>query len=100
MKGKEANIVREYMCEVRGKSKVKFIRNDFFGDKKGLVDSPVAPGTLCKVADMVVVNGEVGEIGDFYVSNFIIIDVILVNLFADDKQPHEIFFLDHDFHLV
>jgi len=49
---------------------------------------------------MIVVNGQIRVIIDLNVCDLIIIDVIFVDLFADNEQPNKVFFLYHDFHLI
>lgn len=49
---------------------------------------------------MVEVDGHVGVVGDFEVCDLIVVDVIFVDLFGDDEEPHVVLLLEHDLHLV
>ena len=66
----------------------------------GFFKDSVAPAGLRIVFLVVVVDSHVRvEIG-LDISDFRIVDVILIDLFGDDVESNVIFLLEHDLHLV
>ena len=49
---------------------------------------------------MIVIDCQIWVVSDLDVGDLIVVDVLLVDLFADDEQAHEVFLFDHYFHLV
>lgn len=49
---------------------------------------------------MGVKNDEVGVKSDLNIGDLVVVQVLLVDFFADDEQTNKILFLDHDLHLV
>lgn len=49
---------------------------------------------------MIKVDGHVCIEGDLEVSNFIVVDVVFIDLFGNDEESHIILLLQHDLHLV
>jgi hypothetical protein len=49
---------------------------------------------------VIVVDGQVGVVVDFNISDLVVVYVIFVDLFADDVQTDMVVLFQHDLHLV
>lgn len=88
------------MGQISWKIKAECFRNDFFGSLKGFPYNPVTSGSLIEVILVVIVDGQVRVEIDFDVSNWVIVDIILIYFLANDEKPNVVFFFDHYLHLV
>lgn len=99
MNHKESNIIGKHI--MKGDRKIEIHgRYFFFCVLQSLPDSSIAFARLQKIMLVVVVDCHIRIIGNFYICNLVITQILLIDLFADDVQSHIIFLLYHDLHLV
>lgn len=100
MQGQESNVVAQNIGYSAFESEIECLWDYLFGGFESLPNEFVAACALSEVLLLNLIHQHIRVEQDFNVCNFIIVDVILVDLFGNDEQPHEIFLLDHDFHLI
>lgn len=100
LKSEESDIIGEDMGKIWWESEIEFIRNDLFCRSQCVVNDFIASGSFLVIRHMVVIDGKIWVISDFNVSDFIIVNVLFVDFFTDDKKSDVILLFQHDFHLI
>ena len=93
LQNEKGDIVGKDILEAGRKAEIQSLRDDLFGGLESLPQYSVASAALSNSILIVEVDGHVCKICDLEVSNFIIIDVIFVDLLGDDKETNEILLL-------
>ena len=87
------NIIRQNISNTRTKLKIQNHRYNLLRHLQSLPNNPITPRTLLEVILMVVIDGDIRKVVDFEVSDVVLVDVVLVDLFGDDEEADVVFLL-------
>ena len=100
LQNQKGDVIAEHIQFSDWEVEFKGLRQFLVASRYGFFKDSVAPAGLRIVFLVVVVDSHVRvEIG-LDISDFRIVDVILIDLFGDNVESNVIFLLEHDLHLV